>query len=187
MAITTLDPNSALVVIDLQKGIVARPTAHPIAGVIKNAVALADAFRARGLPVVLVNVAGGAQGRTEAARPAGAFPADWIELIGELNAKPGDIYVTKRSWGAFHDTDLNSQLQDRRVTNIVLAGVSTSIGVETTARQAFERGYNVTLAIDAMTDTLAEAHDNSVQRIFPRLGETGSTGDVLAKLNEPGA
>jgi nicotinamidase-related amidase len=64
----------------------------------------------------------------------------------------------------------------------VLGGIATSIGVETTARQAYELGLNVTLAIDAMTDTSAEAHDNSLKRIFPRLGETGTTADILAQL-----
>lgn len=184
MPITTLDPKTALAVIDLQKGIVARATAHPVADVIRNAAALADAFRARKLAVALVNVAGGAPGRTETPRLPGAFPPDWIELVPELNAQPSDIRITKRTWGAFYDTDLDAQLKARGVTNIVIAGISTSIGVETTARQAFERGYNVTLALDAMTDTSAEAHENSVTRIFPRLGETGSTQDVLAKLGE---
>jgi len=150
--------------------------------VIAHAVELADAFRARKLTVVLVNVAGVAPGRTETARFAGAFAPDWAELVPELNAQASDLRITKRTWGAFYDTALDQELKARGVTNIVLGGISTSIGVETTARQAFERGFNVTLALDAMTDLSAEAHENSVKRIFPRLGETGSTHDVLAKL-----
>jgi len=184
MAITTLDANTALVLIDLQKGIVAMAGARRVENVVRNAAQLADAFRAHKLPVVLVNVAGVAPGRTESPRLAGAFPPEWIELAPELNAQASDIRVTKHSWGAFHDTNLQAQLQARGVTNIVLGGVSTSIGVETTARQAYERGYNVTLALDAMADLSDEAHENSIKRIFPRLGETGSTQDVLARLNE---
>jgi len=184
MPITTLDANTALVLIDLQKGIVSRQTVHPIAEVIKNAAALAAGFRKRKLPVVLVNVAGVAPGRTETPRFGGQFPPDWSELIGELDAQEADLKITKWTWGAFFDTPLDAQLKVRGTTQIVLGGVSTSIGVESTARQAFERGYNTTLAIDAMTDTVAEAHENSVKRIFPRLGETGSTREVLAKLSE---
>ena len=74
MAITTLDPKTALVVIDLQKGIVALPTAHPVNEVVKHASELLDAFRSHGLPVVLVNVVGGAPGRAEQARSLSGFP-----------------------------------------------------------------------------------------------------------------
>ena len=183
MAISKLDLNTALVVVDLQKGIVAFPTAHPIKPVIKCASRLAAAFRQHGLPVVLVNVAGGAPGRTEQNRQLGNLPEDWADLIPELEQRSTDHTVTKRTWGAFTHSDLATWLKSRDVTQLVLAGVATSIGVESTARDAYELGFNVTLAIDAMTDISAEAHDNSVQRIFPRLGETGSTDDVIAQLD----
>ncbi len=182
MTITAIDPKTALVLIDLQMGIVSLPLAHPIDSVIKNASTLASAFRARGLPVILVNVTGGAPGRTERKGLTGQLPDDWANLVPELNQRPSDIIITKRTWGAFHATDLDAGLQERGVTQIVLGGVSTSIGVETTARQAFERGYNVTLAVDAMTDMAPEAHENSLTRIFPRLGETGATQEIIAKL-----
>src|SRR4051812_34070468 len=107
----TLDAKTALIVIDLQKGIVTIPTAHPVEDVVARSVALAAAFREHGLPVVLVNVDGGAPGRTEASRPGGTPPADWTELVAELDAQPGDLKVTKRTWGAFHGTDLDGQLQ----------------------------------------------------------------------------
>jgi nicotinamidase-related amidase len=184
MAVTTLDPKTALILIDLQKGIVSYPTVHPIAGVMKHAAALADAFRGRGLPVVLVNVAGGAPGRTEQPRRSPP-PADWADLIPELKQQPGDHTATKHTWGAFTNTDLEGLLKKLGVTQIVLGGVATSIGVESTARQAYELGFNVTLAIDAMTDISAEAHANSVTRIFPRLGETGTTQQIIALLGNP--
>jgi nicotinamidase-related amidase len=183
MALSTLDPNTALIVIDLQKGIVAYPTVHPAAEVVKQAGALADAFRRHGLPVVMVNVDGGAPGRTEQARKLGELPADWAELVPELNRQPGDHTVTKRTWGAFTDTDLDRHLKKLGVSQIVIAGIATSIGVESTARQAYENGYNVTLAVDAMTDMNADAHRNSVTRIFPRLGETGATQEIIDLLD----
>jgi nicotinamidase-related amidase len=183
MTVTTLDPNTALIVIDLQKGIVGFPTVHPIGGVLASATVLTAAFRRRGLPVVLVNVTGVAPGRTERSHSLEGLPRDWADLVPELNAQPNDLLVTKRTWGAFTNTDLKARLKALGVTQLVLAGVATSFGVESTARHAYELGFNVTLALDAMTDLSLEAHDNSVARIFPRLGETGSAQEIVDLLD----
>jgi nicotinamidase-related amidase len=182
MPLTTLDPRTALIIVDLQKGIVALPVAHPITPVVANAAKLADAFRAARLPVVLVNVSGGAPGRTEQPRRTSEMPVDWAEIVPELTRQPDDIFVTKRTWGAFMHTDLEVQLRKRDVSQVVIAGVATSIGVESTARQAYELGFNVTFAIDAMTDLNPDAHTNSITRIFPRMGETGTTEAILSLL-----
>ncbi|MFJ2901609.1 hydrolase [Streptomyces sp. NPDC087212] len=189
MTVTALDPRTALVVIDLQNGIAGLPT-QPHSGpeVVARSVELADAFRAHGLPVVLVRVtfaddfADAPAGRTEASAPAMPRPEGWDAVVDELAGHPGDITVTKRNWGAFHGTDLEVQLRRRGVTQIVLTGIATSIGVESTARAAYEHGYHVTLATDAMGDLSAEAHRGSVERIFPRLGESGTTAEILALL-----
>jgi nicotinamidase-related amidase len=180
--LSLIDPKTALIVIDLQQGIVSLPTVHPIGDVVKNASALADAFRRRGLPVVLVNVDGGAPGRTEQPRRTAAFPAGWTDLIPEINRQPSDIVVTKRTWGAFASTDLEDQLKALGVTQVVIVGVATGTGVESTARQAYEQGFNVTLAIDAMTDLRPAAHDYSIAKVFPRLGETGTTQEIIDLL-----
>ena len=183
MAVTTLDPNTALLVIDLQKGIVARQTApYPAADVVAKAALLLKAFRAHKLPVVLVHVTGGAPGRNEQP-PQPAPPADWTEFVPELDRQPGDHIVAKKSWGAFAHTGLEEHLKAQGVTQVVVAGVATAIGVESTARQAYEAGFNVTLAIDAMTDLSAETHENSVTRIFPRIGETGTVADIIGLLD----
>jgi nicotinamidase-related amidase len=179
MPLTKLDTTTALIVIDLQKGIAGLPTVHPIGEVLKHAGALAEAFRSHGLPVVLVNVDGAAPGRTEQAPRIRDFPAGWTDLVPELNRQPEDHTVTKRTWGAFTNTGLGEHLKKLDVTQVVIAGVSTSAGVESTARQAHELGFNVTLAVDAMTDMNSDAHIDSVTRIFPRLGETGTTRDVI--------
>ena len=183
MTISTLDPKTALLVVDLQKGIVGLPTAHPMADVMANTVKLLGAFRQRGLPVVLINVAGGAPGRIEQSRLRGEMPAGWADLVPELNRQPGDHVVTKRTWGAFTNTDLEQRLRLAGVTQVVIAGVATGTGVESTARHAYELGFNVALAVDAMTDLSAEAHDYSVGRIFPRLGETGTTEQIAALVS----
>ena len=182
MPVTMLDPKTALVVIDLQEGIKAFAPAEAMAGVIPNATALLDAFRERGLPVCLVNVAGGAPGRTEHPMRGAAFPPNFADLIPELKAQPSDHLVTKKTWGAFTNTDLEAWLKGQGVTQIVLCGVATSIGVESTARFAYEYGFNVTLAVDAMTDLSGEAHDASVKLVLPRLGETGTTAAIIALL-----
>jgi nicotinamidase-related amidase len=184
MALTTMDASPALVVIDLQKGIVTVPAAHPVSEIVAQAARLASAFRRHGLPVVLVNAAGRAPGRTEAgASPITPSPG-WTEIVDELQPQPGDHRVTKLRWGAFYGTSLDAYLQEHGVTQVVLAGIATSAGVESTARAAHEHGYHVVLATDAMTDRSAEAHLNSVERIFPKLGETATTTEILGMLEK---
>jgi nicotinamidase-related amidase len=150
---------------------------------VKYAGQLASAFRRHGLPVVLVNVDGGAPGRTDQAPRMRDFPTGWTDLVPELNQQPGDHTVTKRTWGAFTKTGLDEHLKRLGVTQVVIAGVSTSIGVESTARHAHEHGFHVTLAIDAMTDMNPDAHTNSITRIFPRLGESGTTQEIITLLD----
>lgn len=182
MTLTTLDLSTALIVVDLQKGIIGLPAIHPIGDIIERCQELADAFRERDLPVVLVNVAGGAPGRTEQPRQTSPRPDGWTDLTPELNPQPTDILVTKRTWGAFASTDLETLLKARAVTQVVIAGVATGTGIEATARQAYEAGFNVTLALDAMTDLRPEAHDYSIRNVFPRLGETGTTSEIIDLL-----
>jgi nicotinamidase-related amidase len=188
MALTTLDPNSALIVVDLQKGIIDSPFVHRLSEVVERTCALIAAFRKRRLPVVLVTVAGRAPGRTEQPpRQPGSYPEGWTNLLPELDPQPDDILVTKRTWGAFARTDLEERLKALGITQVVVAGVATGTGVEATARQAYEQGFNVTLAIDAMTDARPEAHDYSIANVFPRLGETGTTRDIIALLEKRSA
>jgi nicotinamidase-related amidase len=183
MPLTTLDSNTALIVIDLQKGIVNGNFIHPIGDILDRTHALIDVFRGKSLPVVLVNVAGRAPGRTEQG-PRGntSFSEAWIDFLPQLDQQPSDIVVTKRSWGAFATTNLEHQLKARGVTQVVVTGVVTSGGVEATARQAYEQGFNVTFALDAMTDIREEAHRYSIRNVFPRVGETGSAQEIIALL-----
>ncbi|MEU9141552.1 hydrolase [Streptomyces sp. NPDC048404] len=192
MAVTTLDPRTALVLIDLQHGIVGNPGVAPHTGadVVERSVRLADAFRGHGLPVVLVRVTAAADGadavsgRIDGQSRGRSFPEGWDVIVDDLAGHPEDITVTKRNWGAFYGTDLDLQLRRRGITQIVLAGIATSIGVESSARAAHEHGYHVTLATDAMSDLDPETHRNSVERIFPRLGETGTTEEIVELLDK---
>lgn len=182
MALTTLDPVTALIIVDLQNGLVGSTFIHPIDDIVTRAQNLVTAFRRHGLPIALVNVDGTAPGRTERPRHIRQLPDGWTDLLPELGRQPDDIAVTKRTWGAFASTDLENQLKRRGVTQVVIAGVATGTGVELTARQAYEAGFNVTLAIDAMTDARPDAHDYSIANVFPRLGETGATQAIIDLL-----
>lgn len=183
MPVSTLDPKTALIVIDLQKGIVAMPTANPIGPILAHARQLSEAVRRRGGPVVMVNVDARPPGRAEQSRPGQQLPPGFADFIPELMPQATDHIVTKKSPGAFTKTDLESYLRGQGVTQVIIIGVSTSVGVESTARQAFDLGFNVTFASDAMTDMDPECHAHSLTKIFPRIGETGTTEEILAKLN----
>jgi nicotinamidase-related amidase len=182
MPVTVLDDHPALLVVDLQRGTTRNPFASPVEGVIANAAALARSFRARSLPVALavMDLAAATPGRSDVGGRPSSLPADFTDLVPEMDPVASDIRVTKRTWSCFAGTPLHALLQERGVTQVIIAGVATSFGVESTARQAYDLGYNVVLPTDAMTDIRAESHDNSVSRVFPILGQTGTTSDILA-------
>jgi nicotinamidase-related amidase len=186
----TLDPKTtALVLIDLQNGVAGRDVApHSASDVVANAVRLADAFRGASSPVVLVRVTSGADGgdrvqrRVDMSWPVGTPPAGWDQIVPSLGPEDGDIIVTKRQWGAFYGTDLDLHLRRRGIQTIVLGGIATSIGVESTARDAFEHNYGLVLVEDAMADMSAEAHEFTVKTIYPRISLVRSTDQVLAAI-----
>jgi nicotinamidase-related amidase len=185
-----LDPKTtALVLIDLQQGIVARDTKpHAAKDVVARAARLADAFRTAEALVVLVNVAysqdDGDRLKTpvDAPPPAPNLTAEWSLLVPELGPLPGDIRVTKRQWGAFYGTQLDLQLRRRGIGTIVLGGISTNFGVESTARDAWERNYAVVFAEDAMSAMSEAAHAFALETIFPRIGRRSTTEEIIAAL-----
>jgi nicotinamidase-related amidase len=182
-----LDPKTtALVLIDLQKGITGRALApYSGADVVKKGGELAEKFRAAGAPVVLVNVAFSPDFKDALRQPVdrpnpmppGGFPPDFSELVDGLK-KAGDICITKRQWGAFYGTELDLQLRRRGIQTIVLAGVVTNIGVESTARQAWEHGYAVVIVEDATTSRSVEMHEFAINNILPLLGRVVKAGEV---------
>ncbi len=177
---------AALVLIDLQRGIVGR-TLAPRSGdaVVAGAKALAERFRAAAAPVVLVNV-GFAPDFADAIAapvdrpmqpPPGGFATDWMELADGL-AMPSDLRITKRQWGAFYGTELDLQLRRRGVTTIVLGGIATNMGVESTARAAHEHGYAVVIAEDVTATMTDEMHRFAFDHVFPMLARV-STADGI--------
>ena len=186
----SLDPKTtALVVIDLQRGIVTRQTGpHAAADVVARAARLANAFRDAGAGVVLVNVAYAPnkadmlQPPVDSPNPPAQLPPDWAQIVPELGPREGDILITKRQWGAFYGTELDLQLRRRGVRTIVLCGIATNFGVESTARDGWERGYAIVFAEDAMAGLSAEAHHFATGTIFPRLGRVRPTDQILLSL-----
>jgi nicotinamidase-related amidase len=187
-----LDPKTtALVLIDLQRGITSRSTEpHAANDVIARAAKLAEAFRNAHATVVLVNVTYSADDGDRLKPPvdqqppvAFPLPADWAELVPELNAQPGDLRITKRQWGAFYGTELDLQLRRRGIKTIVLGGISTNFGVESTARDAWERNYAIVFAEDACASFSGTAHTFAFDNIFPRLGVRSSTSAIIGELD----
>jgi len=182
---------TALVVIDLQQGIVANKTApHAAADVVARSAALAAAFRAKGGLVVLVTVdwhrnyvdATAQPTDIAAARAADGPAADFGAIVPALGAEESDLRIVKRQWGAFHGTELDLQLRRRGITGIVLTGIATNMGVESTARVGWELGYDLLFAEDAITSFTEEMHGFAMKAIFPRLGRVRSTREILAAL-----
>ncbi|HXM07253.1 MAG TPA: isochorismatase family protein [Candidatus Acidoferrum sp.] len=182
MPLTQIDPVAALVVIDLQKGIVGMPCGpHATADVVKRSAELAVEFRKRNLPVILVNVEGRAPGRVDATMNFNP-PAGWAELVPELGRKPSDYTATKFQIGAFYGTALERILRRAGVTQVFLTGVATTVGVEATARQAYDLGFNVVIIEDAMSDMSADNHRHAMTAVYPRIAEVTTTADALGKL-----
>jgi nicotinamidase-related amidase len=179
---------TALVVIDLQKGIAARPTQpHPTGDVIKNAAHLVKEFRKNGMPVFLVHVVSTPETMLKTksdetfARP-GSMPPDWSDFIPEIAPVPSDVVIGKKQWGAFYGTDLELQLRRRGMDTIVLCGIATDFGVESTARFAYEYGFQQVFAEDAMSSMSAEQHNAAINFIFKRMGRVRKTDEILRAI-----
>src|SRR5262249_9966561 len=180
---------TALVVIDLQAGILGRATApHTSAEVLDRSAKMCARFRAIGGQVVFVRVSFAADGSDILSQPCdeptarGARPDGWDVLSQALGSAERDIHITKHQWGAFYGTELDLQLRRRGISTLVMCGISTNFGVESTARDGWERGYAIVFAEDAMASFDAAAHAFAVKSIFVRLGRVRSTSEVLAAL-----
>ncbi|RIV29289.1 hydrolase [Alicyclobacillaceae bacterium I2511] len=180
---------TALVVIDMQKGIVSlKGEPYDAKTVLANTVKLVHAFRAKDGFVVLVNV--GSRDGKDTLKPntdqvtawSGERPKDWMVIVPELGPKETDYLITKHQWGAFYGTDLDLQLRRRGIDTIVLCGIATNIGVETTAREAYQHSYQQVFVEDAMTALSAVEHHHALKYIFPRIGRIRTTEEIVASL-----
>jgi len=182
--------NTALVVIDLQNVLANRDLApFTFKQVVLNSERLINAFKKNGAFVVLVKVSS-LDGKdmlkpdkdSKASRVKSQKIKGWDEFVPELANKENVHSITKKQWGAFYGTDLDLQLRRRGINTIVLCGVSTSIGVDTTAREAYQRGYNQIFSIDAMAASTKEEHDYVCKYIFPKIGKIRTTEGIVLSL-----
>jgi nicotinamidase-related amidase len=183
------DPKStALVLIDLQNGIMGRTLApYSSSDVVGRGAQLAAALRARGGTVVYVRVDMADMLHLPVDAPtwnpnAPPPPAVASELVPDSGYQAGDLVITKRHWGAFYGTELDQQLRRRRIRTIILGGVATNFGVESTARAAHDRGYELIFVEDAMSSLSAEVHGFVIENIFPRMGRVRNMEQVLTEL-----
>jgi len=189
---SAIDPKTtAIVCVDLQNGIVALSTApHTSDDIVSRSALLVEKYRAAGSLVVYVTVGNSVDGgdalspTTDGAATAGGAsrPADWADLDSRLSRAPNDVSITKRQWGAFYGTELDLQLRRRCIRTLILTGIATNVGVESTARDAFERGFDQIFVEDAMASTSGEAHAMTCRFTFPRIGLLRTADEVLALI-----
>jgi nicotinamidase-related amidase len=182
---------TALVIIDLQQGIISRETApYPARAVIEKSARIAEKVKTAGGLIVPVHVAFSADGADRLSQPIdspmavppGGIPASWAELVPEIAAFNSRVVITKRQWGAFYGTELDLQLRRRGIETILLTGIATNFGVEQTAREAWQHGYGVVVVEDACTSLDAAMHQFAIEKILPRVSRVRSTDEVLAAL-----
>ena len=182
---------TALVVIDLQRGIIARQAApHPAQQVIDNAAKIGRKCNEVGAAIVLVRVTFAPDGADRLKQPVdvamaipqGGLPPDFAQLHEDIAALRHEVVITKRQWGAFHGTELDLQLRRRGISTIILCGIATNFGVEQTAREAWQHGYGVVIPEDACTSIDGAMHRFAIESLLPRVSRVRTTAQVLTAL-----
>jgi nicotinamidase-related amidase len=179
---------TALVLIDLQNFNVQRELApHTAEQVVGNCVLLAGEMRDRGGMVIFVRVLLDELLALPADTPmkkpgTPPPPPEAVHFAAEAQVQATDHVVTKRQWGAFYGTELDQLLRRRHIKTIVLGGIATNYGVESTARAAFDQGYELVFAEDAMSTMQAEAHRFACDNVFRNMGRVRSTRHLIDAL-----
>ena len=164
--VTVPEQRTALLVIDMQRGFCEpeeflgiAPGPEPFAAAIPGCAALLTAARRAGVPVAFTRAAyfpdysdqlpprGWQTG--SAASPTFAAGSRMAEIVEELAPRAGEVVIDKVRPGAFAGTRLETWLNAQDIRSLVLCGVTTNICVETTAREAYARGYDVYVPYDA--------------------------------------
>lgn len=136
-----MNPQTALLVIDAQRAFCAgQYAAFEAAAVIGRINQVIDKARAKSVPVIFIQ-------HEEAGGPLEHGTDGWQLAVG-LNALPPDPRVRKATPDSFHETDLQSILQQRGVSDVIICGFQSEYCVDTTTRRALGLGYSVTLVSD---------------------------------------
>ncbi|MBL0888546.1 isochorismatase family protein [Myceligenerans indicum] len=177
-----LTPATALIVVDLQAATLRTPFAHPADGVVAATASLAAAFHEHGGPVVHAVSTGTPPGRNAYGSEPRLFPEEGRVLAAELPVHDADLRVERARLSVFSGTGLADALHGRGVTTVVVAGVATSFGVESTVREAYDLGFDVVVASDAVTDLRADTHERALEAVFPAIGRVAASADIAAAL-----
>ena len=187
-----LNPETAaLIVIDLQEGILSpEPAPYGRDEIVGRAAELGHAFAAaRG--IIILTTTDFAPGYADAPRgqadtpwalPKEGLPMGFATLAPEIDALPAAVRITKRQMSAFFGAELDLQLRRRGCTTVVICGVATNLGVEATARAAFDLNYNVVIAADACGSVAPSFHAFAVENILPRIARVRQTTEIVAAL-----
>jgi nicotinamidase-related amidase len=188
-----LDPSTvALVMIDLQLGILALPLQpHGPGDVLTSCERLGLAFAAAGATIVTVTVGFSPDGGDRVpglvdqpmTLPAGGLPASWSTLDPRVAALPAAVSIRKHGWSAFYGTDLDLQLRRRGISTIVLCGIATNFGVESTARDAWHHGYSTVVASDCCSSVAPGLHDFALNSVLPRVSRVRGSAEIIAALH----
>lgn len=182
--------STALVLIDLQEGILAYPVSpHPASAIVERAAKLVNGFRTAGGVVVFTRVvysptfADALQQPVDRPLPgSSSLPDNWAAFPPALQISANDVVIDKRNWGAFYGTDLDLQLRRRGIKTIVLGGIATNMGVESTARDAWERNYHLIFAEEAISSMSEDMHNFALSTIFPLIGRVRKVQEVVEAL-----
>ncbi|PCE27093.1 hypothetical protein BWP39_09925 [Paraburkholderia acidicola] len=182
MAITKIDAKSALIAVDMQKGILPMAAPADVERIVAKTIELANTFHELGLPVVWVRALGLPGGRVESRPPVGEPQADFAELHNDLPFEEGDLDISKKGTNAFLSQKLHALLQERGITNVIVAGIALGVAVESTVRAGFDAGYSMTVATDATTDPMPGRAQAVLKFTLPMFSESGTTAEILTAL-----
>ncbi|WP_448951894.1 hydrolase [Labrys neptuniae] len=189
-----LEPHrTALVMIDLQNWIVSRPVApHSGDDVVDRSLRIAKALRKAGGTVVLVRVLF-SDGYRDVVKtpvdsplvlPENRMPPEAVAFDARLNPAKVDVVITKRQWSAFHGTELDLQLRRRGIDTVIVSGIATNFGVESTVRDAFAYNYAAIVAEDATSSFSPEMHRFAIDHVLPRVARIRSSGMIIDAIND---
>ena len=176
----------AFIMIDLQVSNEHLPfQPHSFADVVRNANVVAAAVRSSGGLVVHTHVLLAEMLNLPADKPLPSTPAspDGAEFAAEAGPTHGDVVVTKRQWGAFYATDLDLQLRRRKIETLLIGGVATELGVESTIRAAYDQGYALVFVEDAISGAARDSSDFFMTKLFPQMGRVRSSVQVASALS----
>lgn len=193
MSDTQIHSHTALLVMDMQVGIVNR-FAHTD-DLLMPTNTVITATRAKSIPVIYVVVSfrpgypeisprNKSFSATKLQQSSSSAPIFTLEIHPDIAPQPTDIVVTKRRVSAFSGSDLEVVLRAQDISHLVLCGIATSGVVLSTLREAADKDYQLTVLADCCADGDEEVHRVLLSKVFPRQAEVIQSTEWIAKLKD---